>query len=101
MWYRLCMTNNTDHKPESEIVAMLQAAAAQVEVGAYYAHYKHPELTYRIKDLVIWEATDEVAVIYEAQYGERITFARALSVWLETVEWEGGVVPRFTKVTKA
>jgi hypothetical protein len=88
-----------DHKPELELVRILQEAGAYIEIGTSYAHYKHPEFTYIVTGLVIWEATDEVAVLYEAQYGERIKFARALNIWLETVEWEGKTVPRFTKVS--
>ncbi len=79
---------------------MLQDAATKVSVGASYAHYKHPELIYIVRELVILEATNEIAVVYEAQYGERITYARALDVWLETVEWEDRTVPRFTKVSE-
>lgn len=44
------------------------------------------------------EATDELCVIYQAQYGEKLTFLRPLTIWLEKVEWEGKTVPRFTKI---
>ncbi len=86
------------HKSQTELRNMLQTAATKVVVGGMYAHYKQPELTYKVAGLVIWEATDEVAVLYEAQYGERITFARALDVWLEKVAWQGETVPRFSRV---
>lgn len=36
-------------------------------------------------------------IIYEAQYGERIHFARAISSWVENVETEDGPTPRFTR----
>jgi hypothetical protein len=44
------------------------------------------------------EANDELCVIYQAQYGEHLTFLRPLTVWLEDVEWEGRTVPRFTQL---
>ena len=87
-----------DHRPLSVLAGYLTAASRQVEVGGLYAHYKNPDKPY-VSDLVILEATDEVAVLYTPQYENTpVTFARALSNWLETVEWEGKTVPRFTKV---
>lgn len=89
-------SSSTDHKPEEVLEQELQGAAEQVPVGALYAHYKHPERLYEIVGHAILEATDEPAVLYRKQYG-KVTYVRALSVWLETVEWEGKTVPRFTK----
>jgi hypothetical protein len=79
----------------------LTAAEGQVEVGGLYAHYKNPDKPYEVTGLVILEATDEVAVLYTPQYEDiSVTFARALSSWLEDVEWEGKVVPRFVRIDK-
>lgn len=88
----------SNHKPEAELARALQLAATQVKVGAQYAHYKNPDLVYKIVGHVILEATDEPAILYQAQYGKKITYARALSIWLETVEWQGKTVPRFVKI---
>jgi hypothetical protein len=90
-----------DHLSEDALRTMLQAAAAKVAVGATYVHYKDPAHTYTVRELVIWVHTNEVTVIYEALYGERITFARSLSSWLEDVDWGGKTVPRFTKLAGA
>jgi hypothetical protein len=90
---------NTNHRPEAELAQRLRAAGTYVQIGAYYVHYKHPELPYKVMGVVIWEATDEVAVLYQAQHGERISFARTLSSWLESVEWKDQIVPRFTQIT--
>lgn len=87
-----------EHKSQAELGDSLRAAKAKIAVGDRYVHYKHPELAYKIIGFAIWEATDEVAVLYEAQYGEHVAFARPLEVWLETVEWQGKLVPRFSKV---
>lgn len=86
------------HKTQVELNQALQAAAERVEAGVCYAHYKHPELLYKVTGFVILEATDDAAVLYEAQYGAHVTFARPLKSWLETVEWQGETVPRFVKV---
>jgi hypothetical protein len=86
------------HKTQDDLRRALQSAAEQVEAGAQYAHYKHPELLYKVTGFVILEATDDAAVVYEAQYGAHVTFARSLKSWLEMVEWQGKAVPRFVKV---
>jgi hypothetical protein len=87
-----------DHKPDEELLESLQMAAKKVRVGAVYAHYKNPDLLYKIVCHVILEASDEPAVLYQGQYGKNITYARALSIWLESVPWQDKMVPRFTKV---
>lgn len=83
---------------EEALANRLRAARLLVSVGGLYTHYKHPERTYGVKDLVIDEATEEVAVVYEAHYGAGLIFVRALNSWTESVEWEGKTVPRFRKV---
>ncbi len=80
---------------------MLTAAANKVKIGGWYAHYKHSELPYQVTGLVILEATDEVAVVYSVtEDGAEVTFVRSLTDWLETVEWQGKQMPRFTLVKK-
>ncbi len=86
------------HVSLEELDRRLAEAATKVEVGGRYAHYKHPELHYIVKQLAILEATEEVGVIYEAQYENNISFVRPLSSWLTEVELEGNKVPRFSKV---
>ncbi|MGI0134463.1 MAG: DUF1653 domain-containing protein, partial [Candidatus Micrarchaeaceae archaeon] len=88
------------HKPLATLFDETQTAAQQVEIGALYGHYKNPQTPYKVTGFVILEATDEVAVLYEVQEAgaPRVTFARALSSWLETVEWQGQTVPRFGKL---
>ncbi|MFZ1075785.1 MAG: DUF1653 domain-containing protein [Minisyncoccia bacterium] len=86
------------HASQEELNARLSDAAALVEVGARYVHCKDASKEYVVKSLAILESTEEIAVVYEAQYGDGITFIRPLSNWLETVEWEGKTVPRFQKI---
>jgi hypothetical protein len=82
---------------QEDLLQMLAEAAQKVCIGAVYEHYK--KQLYKVIGLAILEATDEVGVIYEAQYGNNLTFVRALNEWLEEVEWEGKRVTRFTKST--
>lgn len=86
------------HKTQDELAAILADAQQKVEVGGRYAHYKHPELAYEVIGVALMEATEEPAVIYRAEYGAQASFVRPLSSWLDTVEWQGKMVPRFTKL---
>lgn len=83
------------HTPQQALKTQLDAAATKVVVGGTYSHYKHPEQTYRVLHIAIAEADDTLCVIYQAQYGEHIIFVRPLSNWLDTVEWQGTLTPRF------
>lgn len=91
------------HQPLSKLSDDIAAAGKLVEVGAQYGHYKHPQWPYTVTGFTILEATDEVAVLYQAQEpgSPQVLFARALSSWLETVEHEGKTIPRFSKITAA
>jgi hypothetical protein len=97
---RICYTlaMGRTHKEQLELAKEIEKAKLKVTVGAKYWHYKGRDKIYEIIGLGFLEANDELCVIYEAQYGERITFLRPVSIWLEHVEWEGKTVPRFTKL---
>lgn len=81
-----------------ELAKEVAAANAEVPVGASYWHHKSREKIYKVIGHGFLEATDELCVIYQAEYGERLTFIRPLTVWLEQVEWEGETVPRFHRI---
>lgn len=78
--------------------AELQKAKTQVEVGAKYAYYKSDSRAYTVLNLAFQEADSELCVIYQADYEERFIFIRPLASWLAMVEWQGKIVPRFTKL---
>ena len=78
---------------ELEFERLLDEAAQRVSVGGRYRHYKGG--LYTVTGLAILEATEEVCVIYRAEYGEHLSFVRALSVWLEMVDVDGTMAPRF------
>lgn len=58
-----------------------------------YQHYKGP--MYRVIDIARHSETEESLVIYQALYGEKGIWARPFSMFTETVELDGKVVPRF------
>jgi hypothetical protein len=87
------------HLTQQELARIVQDADRQVTVGARYAHYKSAD-QYTVLEVALLEETDEPVVVYRAEYGEHIVFVRPLSVWLETVEWEGKQVPRFAQLTR-
>ncbi len=85
-------------KEQPELKREIDDAKTKIRVGAQYWHYKGKDKAYEIVGLGFLGANDELCVIYVAQYGERLTFPRPLTVWLERVEREGKAVPRFTKL---
>ena len=93
----------SEHLSEKELTALLEQAAQLVEIGSYYAHYRDPSGHYKVKDIAILEATQEPAVIYQKEFGstdlKSVTWIRPLSSWLEKVDHNGALVPRFQKVT--
>lgn len=70
-------------------------AQMHVQVGAAYVHYRNPQKVYKVLNLALLEANEEVSVVYEAQYDSHLIWVRPLSSWLSTVEHNGAEVPRF------
>ncbi len=83
------------HEPQESLIDKLQTAGGQVLVGEIYYHYKNPQHFYTVLNLAITEWNDEPCVVYQAEYGDRLTFVRPLTSWLSTVEWHEQTIPRF------
>jgi hypothetical protein len=58
-----------------------------------YRHYKGNE--YRVYELARHSETEEQLVIYRPLYGEQALWARPLTMWNETVQWQGKSLLRF------
>lgn len=58
-----------------------------------YRHFKGGE--YRVLGTATHSETGEVLVVYRALYGEQALWVRPLSMWLETVKYQGKTVSRF------
>ena len=61
-----------------------------------YRHFKGKE--YQVLYVARHSETLEEMVVYQALYGERGIWVRPASMWNETVEREGKVYRRFTKL---
>jgi hypothetical protein len=86
------------HDEQEALAKQIEDAKTLATIGGHYRHYKGADKIYEVIGLGFIEATDELCVIYQAQYGERLTFLRPLTIWLERVVWNGETVPRFTEI---
>jgi hypothetical protein len=87
-------------KSADELRKAIKDANEIVELGSTYIHYKNLSHQYTIVDLVIIEATEEIGVVYEAEYEplKGIRFLRPMSVFTEKVSLEGRTVDRFVRI---
>lgn len=81
-----------------KLVQTLKEASEMVEVGARYYHYKDSKKTYTVTGIGILEDTEQPAVIYQAEYGQKLTWIRTLSDWMKTHVIRGKTVSKFTKI---
>lgn len=88
----------TNHSSYESLEAKLADASMRVEVGAKYLHYKHPGDPYKVINLGLLEATEEVCVIYQ-NLENNVIWVRTIDKFLDTVEWNGQMVPRFAKLS--
>jgi hypothetical protein len=96
VWYTQIMGRT--HREQLDLMREVESAKKLITIGARYRHHKNADKIYEVTGLGFLEANDELCVIYQAQYGEHLTFLRPLTVWLEKVEWEGKIVPRFSMI---
>ena len=68
----------------------------KLEIGAVYKHFKGN--LYRVEDIAKHSETLEEMVVYQALYGEHGMWVRPASMWNETLERDGKIVQRFTKI---
>lgn len=78
-----------------ELEIKLAAASELVKPESKWRHYKGGE--YTIKDIVVQEEDNELAVVYQPLAHPDVRFTRPLSVWDEKVEWDGQTVQRFAE----
>lgn len=84
------------HSSHDLLNKKIAEAAKLVAVGATYIHYKYPERTYWVEKIAIQEATEKICIIYhDSSAVGAPSFVRDLDSWLENVEWQGKIVPRF------
>ena len=64
-----------------------------------YQHYKGPK--YKVLYVATHSESEEQLVIYQALYGEFGMWARPLSMFSETIEKDGQIIPRFAYLGEA
>ena len=86
------------HEGESQaqLSERLAKASQQVTAGARYMHYK--QRSYKVLSIALREEDNEPCVIYQAEYGDNLTWIRPVASWIEEVEVNGKKVNRFTKL---
>jgi hypothetical protein len=72
-------------------------AKQQVEVGAVYHHYRNPNHLYRVLAVAIDEKLEQPCVVYQALYGDYLTWVRSFSDWCGKIEYQGQIVSRFLR----
>ena len=86
------------HKEQQDLILELESLKLKIKIGDRYYHYKHSDQFYHIITVGFIEATEEACVVYEAEYGDKITWVRSQSDFFAKVEVDGKEVDRFTKV---
>lgn len=82
-------------KSNEPICNIIQAPLNDVQLGRY-RHYKGKE--YEVIGFAKHSETEEKLVLYIALYDDNQMWARPYDMFMETVEFEGSQVPRFTKI---
>lgn len=74
--------------------------SSKVEIGAVYKHYKGNK--YLVLAIAKHSETVEELVVYVSLYEnpESQVWVRPLTMWNESVEYQGITVPRFQKLAK-
>lgn len=86
------------HITHEELNKKINAVRDLAELGGIYKHYKFPDRNYKVLGYVIQEASEKVAIRYKNISEDNAPeFVRDLDSWLENVEWNSAIVPRFQK----
>lgn len=93
------MSLTNTHKLESELLTQIEKAKNDIELGAFYTHYRDLKTTYKVIGFGIIEATEEPSVLYQrTQQTDPITWIRTVKSWLEPAIQDNRQVTRFTKL---
>ncbi|MDF2460882.1 MAG: hypothetical protein K0S68_285 [Candidatus Saccharibacteria bacterium] len=90
------------HTSYRELAGRAAAASVKVKVGQLYHHWRDPETRYKVLNIAINEADEQILVVYELQADKPVVWVRPLrgpDGWLTPVEHQGREIPRFVKVS--
>ena len=87
-------------KTLSQCSQIIDATKTRVRIGSKYRHYKStdPDQQYQVISIAILEATEEPVVVYQALYGDQLTWVRPIDSFCEKVKVGGKTVKRFQEV---
>lgn len=86
------------HKDQTQLLKKLENLKSKIKVGDKYIHYKNPDQFYKIIAIGFIESTEEPCVVYQAEYGDKITWVRPQNDFFAKVTLDNeSVVDRFTK----
>ena len=80
-------------KPMNELADEIATYKDKIDIPGTYVHYKDSTKTYTTRKFVIIEATEEVGIEYQANYGPHVCFVRSVKEWLAEIDG----IPRFRK----
>ena len=89
------------HTDSTQLLDKLNPEQYNIEVGAYYHHYKNPQTHYKVLNLAVSEWDEEPVVVYQSMVDNLIWIRRinGESGWNTPVTLDNGqVVNRFEKV---
>ena len=86
------------HKNTQELLSELEKLKQRIDVGDRFYHFKHPESFYRVVAVGFIENNEEPCIVYQAEYGDKITWVRTEEEFFSKAKLENGTeVDRFTK----
>ena len=87
------------HLSHEELNKQIQTVSAEIPLGCIYKHYKYPDRDYQVLGYAIQEASQKVCIRYKnIKENDAPEFVRDYDSWIESVEWNGAIVPRFKPV---
>ncbi len=87
------------NKSKDQLLKELDSLKTRIDEGDKCYHYKHPGQLYKIDGIGFIEKSGQPCVVYEAEYGDKLTWVRTESEFFAKVTLDNGTeVDRFTKV---
>lgn len=71
---------------QNQLSEEVKKAKQKIVIGGRYVHYKDPSKIYTVLLLAISEKDNQLVVIYQAEYDNKITFVHPFSQCLEEIE---------------
>lgn len=86
------------NKTKDQLTKEIDDLKVRIDEGDECYHYKHPDQFYHVVGVGFIEGNGEPCVVYQADYGDKLTWVRTESEFFAKVDHNGKEVARFTKV---